>query len=114
MRLSLAAGSTQIWRSNKSRQVEAIVQPGGRDPKAGTHRLPFDLQRLTLRAVARTLPAFILTLLLGEVTTVAPCQASVESELEAGFVFAGRNDVRIPGSGGTAISFSADLKTDPA
>lgn len=41
-------------------------------------------------------------------------RASVEAELEAGFVFAGRNDVRIPGAGGTAISLVDDLSTDPA
>ena len=40
--------------------------------------------------------------------------AAVESELEAGYVFVGRNDVRIPGNGGTPISLSDDLKTDPA
>jgi hypothetical protein len=42
------------------------------------------------------------------------CWAAVESELEAGYVFVGRNDVRIPGNGGTPISLSDDLKTDPA
>jgi len=56
----------------------------------------------------------MVTFLLGAGTAVAPCRAAVESELEAGFVFVGPNDVRIPGSGGTAISFSADLKTEPA
>jgi hypothetical protein len=52
--------------------------------------------------------------LLLAVTSVEPCGAAVESEVEVGFVFAGRNDVRIPGDVGTAISFSDDLKIDPA
>jgi hypothetical protein len=64
--------------------------------------------------VAKSVFAFMVTLLLAAVTAGAPCRAAVESELEAGFVFAGRNDVRIPGSGGTAISFTDDLQTDPA
>jgi len=54
------------------------------------------------------------TLVLAAVTAAAPCRAAVESELEAGLVFAGRNDVRIPGSGGTEISLADELQTDPA
>lgn len=53
---------------------------------------------------------FVLVAVVG----MAPCRAAVEAEFEAGAVFVGRNDVRIPGNGGTAISFSDDLKTDPA
>jgi hypothetical protein len=56
----------------------------------------------------------MVTLLLAAGTAVAPCWGAVESELEAGVVFAGRNDVRIPGSGGTAISLSDELDTAPA
>lgn len=35
-------------------------------------------------------------------------------DLESGATFAGYNDVRIPGKGGTDISFTDDLSTDPA
>ncbi len=35
-------------------------------------------------------------------------------DLESGAAFAGYNDVRIPGKGGTDISFTDDLSTDPA
>jgi hypothetical protein len=64
--------------------------------------------------VAKTVFAFMVTFLLTAVTAGAPCRAAVESEVEVGYVFVGRNDVRIPGSGGTAISFSDELQTDPA
>lgn len=64
--------------------------------------------------MTKRLAAFTVTLLLAAVTEGAPCRAAVESELEAGFVFVGRNDVRIPGAGGTTFSFSDDLDTDPA
>lgn len=56
---------------------------------------------------------FRATFVLAAVTAAAPCRAAVESELEAGLVFAGRNDVRIPGSGGTQISLADELHTDP-
>lgn len=36
------------------------------------------------------------------------------AEFEAGAAFAGYNDVRIPGNGGTAISLTDDLESDPA
>jgi hypothetical protein len=64
--------------------------------------------------VAKSIFAFMGAGLLAAVTAAAPCRAAVESELEVGFAFVGRNDVRIPGSGGTAISFSDELHTDPA
>ena len=47
----------------------------------------------------------------GLITT--PLSAGVESEFEAGFVFVGRNDTRIPGDGGTNLSLVDDLSTDP-
>jgi hypothetical protein len=40
--------------------------------------------------------------------------AGVETEFEAGVVFVGRNDTRIPGDSGTKISLVNDLSTDPA
>jgi hypothetical protein len=40
--------------------------------------------------------------------------AGFEAELEAGAVFAARNDARIPGNGGTRISLVRDLSTSPA
>ena len=43
-----------------------------------------------------------------------PASAAVEAELEGGYVFASRNDVRIPGDGGTGFSLVDDLSTDPA
>jgi hypothetical protein len=64
--------------------------------------------------VTRSLFAFTVTFLLLAVAAAATCWAGVEAELEAGFVFAGRNDVRIPGNGGTAISLADELETDPA
>lgn len=67
-----------------------------------------------MTGVTRRPLAFIVTFLLAALTALAPCSAAVEAEFEAGFVFVGRNDVRIPGNGGTAISFSDDLTTDPA
>jgi hypothetical protein len=45
---------------------------------------------------------------------VTPARAQVEAELEAGAVFVGRNDTRIPGAGGTKLSLVDDLSTDPA
>jgi hypothetical protein len=43
-----------------------------------------------------------------------PALAGVEAEVEAGVVFASRNDARIPGNGGTKISLVDDLSTSPA
>jgi hypothetical protein len=40
--------------------------------------------------------------------------AAVEAEFEAGYVFASRNDVRIPGEGGTEFSLVDDLSIEPA
>ena len=37
----------------------------------------------------------------------------VEAEVEAGYVFASRNDTRIPGKGGTDLSLVDDLSSDP-
>lgn len=47
-------------------------------------------------------------------TTAPLLRAEVETEVEAGVVFVGRNDARIPGNGGTKISLVDDLSTDPA
>lgn len=41
-----------------------------------------------------------------------PLHAGVEAELEAGYVFVGRNDTRIPGDGGTKLSLVDDLSSD--
>src|SRR5512145_1439712 len=43
-----------------------------------------------------------------------PARAGVEADVEAGVVFASRNDARIPGDGGTKISLVDDLSTPPA
>jgi hypothetical protein len=43
-----------------------------------------------------------------------PAQAGVEADVEAGVVFASRNDARIPGDGGTKLSLVDDLSTSPA
>ncbi len=40
-------------------------------------------------------------------------KAQFTADLETGLVFTGRNDVRIPGTGGTFISFSDELESDP-
>src|SRR5512133_2137890 len=46
----------------------------------------------------------------------APASAlgQVEADLEAGVVFSGRNDTRIPGDGGSDLSLVNDLSTSPA
>ena len=56
----------------------------------------------------------LVTVVLAALVATSRSQAAVESELEAGVVFVGRNDARVPGNGGTAISLSDELKTDPA
>ena len=43
-----------------------------------------------------------------------PVFAGVEAEVEGSVVFSSRNDARIPGDGGTKISFIDDLSTNPA
>jgi hypothetical protein len=47
-------------------------------------------------------------------SATAAARAGVEAEVEAGVVFVGRNDARIPGNDGTKISLVNDLSTDPA
>ena len=44
----------------------------------------------------------------------APTLAGVEAEVEAGVVFSGRNDTRIPGDSGSDLSLVHDLSTHPA
>jgi hypothetical protein len=53
---------------------------------------------------------FLGTLLVG--LSVASAQ-EVEVEVEAGIVFSGRNDTRIPGDSGTTLSLSDELATEP-
>jgi hypothetical protein len=43
-----------------------------------------------------------------------PARAGVETDVEAGVVFATRNDARIPGNGGSDFSLVDDLETSPA
>lgn len=43
-----------------------------------------------------------------------PVLAGVEADVEAGVVFASRNDARIPGDEGTKVSLVNDLSTSPA
>jgi len=43
-----------------------------------------------------------------------PGRAGVETDVEAGVVFATRNDTRIPGNGGSDLSLVDDLETSPA
>jgi hypothetical protein len=55
--------------------------------------------------------------LLVAVLVLAPARgaaAEVFGDLETGAVFATRNDVRIPGNGGTRLSLSDDLRSPPA
>jgi len=42
---------------------------------------------------------------------ILPSKAQVFIDIESGYVFAGYNDVRIPGEGGTRFSLSDDLKS---
>jgi hypothetical protein len=50
---------------------------------------------------------------LGAVGVPHSARAQWILDLESGATFAGYNDVRIPGKGGTDISFTDDLSTDP-
>lgn len=56
---------------------------------------------------------FIIILIAG---LAAACEAfpGCEADFETGVALAGYNDVRIPGTTGTDISFTDDLQTDPA
>lgn len=56
----------------------------------------------------------LLGLALGMALTARPAFAGFEADVEAGVVFASRNDARIPGDGGTKISLVSDLSTPPA
>ena len=47
-------------------------------------------------------------------TSPTKSSANVEADIEAGVVFASRNDTRIPGNGGTDLSLVRDLSTPPA
>jgi hypothetical protein len=55
-----------------------------------------------------------LPLLLLVIGWAAPARAGFETDLEAGVVFATRNDARIPGNGGSDLSLVDDLSSDPA
>jgi hypothetical protein len=58
--------------------------------------------------------AALLILLLTTMGFALPGWAGVETDVEAGVVFATRNDTRIPGNGGSDLSLVDDLKTEPA
>ncbi len=45
---------------------------------------------------------------------LSPLYAQIYLDAESGRVYSGYNDVRIPGDGGTKISLTDDLETDPA
>jgi hypothetical protein len=53
-------------------------------------------------------------LLLATLGWTSTAHAGVETDIEAGVVFATRNDARIPGNGGSDLSLVDDLKTSPA
>jgi hypothetical protein len=60
----------------------------------------------------RTLTAALVSLTV--LTSPTKSSADVEADIEAGVVFASRNDTRIPGKGGTDLSLVRDLSTPPA
>lgn len=60
----------------------------------------------------RTGPWVAACLVVAWLATAAPAPAAVEAEFEGGYLFALRNDVRIPGEGGTGFSLVNDLSTD--
>jgi hypothetical protein len=60
------------------------------------------------------IPALCLAVVLGIVCVPHSALAQWFLDLESGAAFAGYNDIRIPGNGGTDISFTDDLSTDPA
>jgi hypothetical protein len=60
----------------------------------------------------RTLTAALVSLTV--LTSPTKSSANVEADIEAGVVFASRNDTRIPGNGGTDLSLVRDLSTPPA
>ena len=55
----------------------------------------------------------ILLVLLAISLAPVPALAGVETDVEAGVVFSGRNDTRIPGRGGSDLSLVHDLSTSP-
>ena len=57
--------------------------------------------------------AMAAAIVLGAVCVPHSARAQLFLDLESGATFAGYNDVRIPGKGGTDISFTDDLSTDP-
>jgi hypothetical protein len=60
----------------------------------------------------RTFTAALVSLTV--LTSPTKSSADVEADIEAGVVFASRNDTRIPGKGGTDLSLVRDLSTPPA
>ena len=60
----------------------------------------------------RTYTAAVVSLTV--LTSPTKSSANVEADIEAGVVFASRNDTRIPGKGGTDLSLVRDLSTPPA
>ena len=56
----------------------------------------------------------MLLVVIAAVAAPSTARAGIEAEVEAGVVFVGRNDARIPGNGGTKFSLVNDLSTDPA
>ena len=58
------------------------------------------------KLIAVTAAAFVLM--------VMPAMAQFSLDLEGGKVYTGYNDVRIPGTTGTDLSFRDDIETDPA
>lgn len=61
-----------------------------------------------------TIKATVALLMLLMVIGPSPSEAQWYLDLESGLVFAGYNDVRIPGDVGTLISLSEDLQIDPS
>ncbi len=68
------------------------------------HRIGAHSRRLALAAVVALLASL----------SARPARAEVETEFEAAIVAATRNDVRIPGKGGTSLSLVDDLSTAAA
>ncbi len=64
--------------------------------------------------ILRPLSMGIAVAILSSLAAMPAAAAAISADLETGAVFSSYNDVRIPGEGGTRISLTDELSTDPA
>ncbi len=104
-----------VWRAEPRPRARAADDQAARPIRdarhAGAAKPPIIgigvfIMKITLRFIVSSLALFaVLTL---------PAFSQLAVDVETGAVFSGYNDVRIPGKGGTLVSLSEDLSTDPA